>query len=172
MIVTPTHGSLPSGHATEVAIMAYVLWSLMRGAAPSTPPVGATGNPQYGGPEWGRQFMGLAERIAVNRQVAGVHFPVDSSAGALLGLTLGAYLVARFQSATATYQAWDFDGTQFPFRPDPASDFRIDLLFDTGSGQQISPGAWATAIGNQTIAESGQSAILHWLWSEARDEWT
>ena len=42
--------------------------------------------------------MRLATRIAVNRTIAGVHFPIDSAAGAVLGLTLGLYFVARCQA--------------------------------------------------------------------------
>ena len=38
-------------------------------------------------------LCGRQARIAVNRTVAGVHFPIDSVAGALLGLTLAEYLV-------------------------------------------------------------------------------
>ena len=40
------------------------------------------------------QLMRLASRVAINRTVAGVHFPVDSAAGCFLGLALGEYFVA------------------------------------------------------------------------------
>ena len=34
-------------------------------------------------------LKGLAEHIAVNRTVAGVHYPIDSWAGAALGVAIG-----------------------------------------------------------------------------------
>ena len=101
MILTPGHGSLPSGHATEAHIVAYVLWNLV---SPSEAINKST--------EWLEQLMRQAARVAINRTVAGVHFPVDSAAGQLLGLTLGEYFVHR-ASGQGDYEARQFDGTQF-----------------------------------------------------------
>ena len=41
------------------------------------------------------QMQRLAARIAINRTVAGLHYPVDSAVGRLLGTALGEFLVAR-----------------------------------------------------------------------------
>ena len=49
----------------------------------------------------------------MNRIVAGLHFTVDAAAGEVLGLTLGQYFVTCC-GAAPTYNAWRFDGTQFP----------------------------------------------------------
>ena len=81
-----------------------VLWLLLRASGT---------NPYAAELGWGTQLMRTAARIAINRTVAGVHFPVDSAAGAVLGLTLGHYLVARCQHA-ASFEAWKFDGTKYP----------------------------------------------------------
>lgn len=79
MIPTPTHGTLPSGHATEAFLVARLLWKLLQDSKV----------PQYNhGASWGEILMRQASRIAVNRTVAGVHFLMDSVAGALLGLTV------------------------------------------------------------------------------------
>jgi len=37
----------------------------------------------------------LAERIAVNRTVAGVHYPIDSWAGAILGRAVGQIVLSK-----------------------------------------------------------------------------
>lgn len=80
MIQTPGHGSMPSGHSTQAFIVAVVLCALFN---------------QKFGTLFYQQAMRQAYRVAVNRTVAGVHFPVDSIAGHVLGTALGEYFVAR-----------------------------------------------------------------------------
>ena len=46
--------------------------------------------------------MNQAARIAINRTVAGVHFPVDSMAGQLLGLTVAEYFIKRSKDDSPT----------------------------------------------------------------------
>jgi hypothetical protein len=69
MIPTPGHGSLPSGHSTQAFTIANVMAALF-----DTQP----------DPVFRQQLMRQAHRVAVNRTVAGVHFPVDSAAGHVL----------------------------------------------------------------------------------------
>jgi len=78
MIETPGHGSLPSGHATVAAMNASLLSALLY----------APGDPRI------QQLDRLARRIAFNRVVAGVHFPIDSLAGYQLGRQLAQGLLA------------------------------------------------------------------------------
>jgi membrane-associated phospholipid phosphatase len=80
MITTPGHGSLPSGHATQAYILAHVLQRLLD--VPAQHPTAI-------------QLQRQAARIATNRVVAGVHFPIDSIAGRLLGWALGEYFLRR-----------------------------------------------------------------------------
>ncbi|KJZ17921.1 phosphatase PAP2 family protein [Loktanella sp. S4079] len=84
MIPTPGHGSFPSAHATEAYAVLTVLEALVE--------------------SWGTlsdqdqriaALRGLAERIAVNRTVAGVHYPIDSWAGAALGKLVGSVVLNR-----------------------------------------------------------------------------
>ncbi|TMV03375.1 phosphatase PAP2 family protein [Ruegeria sediminis] len=162
MIWTPSHGTLPSGHATEAFTMARVLWLLLRANAVKP----------YSKGIWGEMLMRQAARIAINRTVAGVHFPVDSAAGAVLGLTLGRYFVDRCTHA-APSESWEFDGIAYPgdqdfdwrsyFHPnDPAG----------GTHPEQEQTAWATKddIGDAD-ANQMMSAPLNWLWGKAADEW-
>ena len=93
IIQTPGHGSLPSGHATEAFAVAWLLLRLLS----SKPGLNAP-------PGFVQQLMAQAARIAINRTVAGLHFPVDSLAGQLLGLSIAEYFVARCRHQAAPLQ--------------------------------------------------------------------
>ena len=63
-ILVPDHPAYPSGHATQSHLLARVA---------------ACGQPERRG-----EFEAIAERIALNRVKAGVHYPSDSDAGRML----------------------------------------------------------------------------------------
>jgi hypothetical protein len=73
VIATPAHGSLPSGHASIAMMTACLLPELLEWAEDD-----------------GRRglLLRLAARIAFNRVVAGVHYPIDSHVGRHLGFVL------------------------------------------------------------------------------------
>ena len=88
----------------------------------------ASGLRPYADTGWEEQLIRVANRIAVNRTIAGVHFPVDSAAGAVIGMTLGTYLAQRCQvpatpsTATLPYDAYTFVGPSFPDSGGPMAD--------------------------------------------------
>jgi membrane-associated phospholipid phosphatase len=81
-IDVPGHASFPSGHATESLLIALCLEWVMPAAA-STPAGNAPDNPPPPYPGIS-PLQQLAQRIARNREVLGLHFPSDSKAGRLL----------------------------------------------------------------------------------------
>jgi PAP2 superfamily len=154
IIEVPLHGTLPSGHATEGFMFALVFWKVLQ----------AGGRPPYDHVSLVKQLMSQAARIAINRTVAGVHFPVDSAAGAVLGLTLGNYFVSRCGGPVdADYQSWKFDGSAYP----AVQDFYWDDYFDANTGRQAA-GPAAMPEASQAV---GSSEILNWLWRKAVKEW-
>jgi membrane-associated phospholipid phosphatase len=160
IIMSPAHGALPSGHATESFMAALVLWELLR-------PSLATGSVNL----YALQLMRTAARVAINRQVAGVHTPVESAAGAMLGLTLGRYFVGRCAAVPLTYAAWEFNGENFAM----TGDFLWTELFEIPSSTTTLPSQQATAYATAVTMSSGslgdQSALLAWLWGKAAAEW-
>jgi len=80
VIQTPDHSSFPSGHAVEAYAIATLLHRLM------------TGESAYHGVKNSAQVFRVAHRIAANRTVAGVHYPMDSAAGAVLGVAYGEHV--------------------------------------------------------------------------------
>ena len=120
----------------------------------------------------------LANRIAVNRTVAGVHFPIDSACGAVLGLALGRYFVTRcvvdplaLPAILPTYNAFVFDGTQFPPTTGGAladGDFYWTLYYDVAADTQLAPGPYVTETPGPSVQSS---ALLYWLWAKALAEW-
>nr|WP_249145432.1 phosphatase PAP2 family protein [Bradyrhizobium diazoefficiens] len=85
MIPTPAHASFPSAHATEAFAVAEVLNALVESRSDN-----------YADFEKRQALISkLAERIAVNRTVAGLHFPIDSWAGAILGRAVGQIILSK-----------------------------------------------------------------------------
>jgi hypothetical protein len=87
LIPTPGHGSLPSGHATISAFTSELLCQLLY----DNPKL--AGRNSHVDEQRAAQVDALARRIAFNRVVAGVHFPLDSLVGYQLGRQM-AHLVA------------------------------------------------------------------------------
>jgi hypothetical protein len=112
------------------------------------------------------QLIRQAARIAINRQVAGLHFPVDTATGAVLGMTLGAYLVQRMVGAN-TFDAWSFNGAAYP----PASDFDWSDYYDTASNAQTNVGTHVSPIATNPQDLGVSSPLLVWLWTQASAEW-
>lgn len=64
VITVPSHPAYPSGHSTQAHFIAYFLAELM--------------------PEKRAEFEEVALRVAIHREIAGLHYPSDTAAGALL----------------------------------------------------------------------------------------
>jgi membrane-associated phospholipid phosphatase len=99
-------------------------------------------------------LRGLAERIAANRTVAGVHYPIDSWAGAALGTVIGRAVLARC-------------GITVPF---PSLEYiaQDDDFFDHDFAD---PGIAATkGLTEGTVIALASSPTYCWLWGRAADE--
>jgi hypothetical protein len=94
VLPTPGHGSYPAGHATQCYLVAAVLKALLDEAV--TP-----GRDALAG-----QLDKLAERVAYNRVVAGLHYEKDNEVGAGLGIALAGYFVQRVRDGKHPALAW------------------------------------------------------------------
>jgi hypothetical protein len=106
--------------------------------------------------------MRQAARIAINRTVAGVHFPVDSAAGQTLGLTLGDFFLHRC-GIGGNYDAWTFDGQAYPAN----QDFDWHEQYTAGGNRPDT--AYATEDNSYNVGSAPQ---LVWLWQKALAEWS
>jgi membrane-associated phospholipid phosphatase len=155
MIQTPDHSSYPSGHAIEVFAASTVLARLMTGLGPrdalNAPVDSETGRMA------GMAFR-LAHRIASNRSVAGVHFPIDSAAGAVIGCLLGD---AIYRVATGADDWQDLTEISFDLvgPSDPPFDLTLRWL-----REQLPEDAAGGATGDDTT-------IFGKLWKDAAAEW-
>jgi hypothetical protein len=153
MIDTPGHGTLPSGHATEAFAIAATLDHLV--------PVEARATDLQG------QLMAMAARIAVNRTVAGVHFPIDSFAGAILGFAVADVIAARAGQLDRA-QAVQFSGNGIG-----PEDFFTARVWQAGTRHSFST---PDGIGITEFEQAGPttdvSTILDRVWQEARAEWS
>jgi hypothetical protein len=114
--------------------------------------------------------MRLASRVAINRTVAGVHFPVDSAAGAVLGLTLGHYFLSRCATGFVSYD-WTFDGDNYSFGAAPPGDgdFYWEEHYDERNSARDQTATTYSTKGSSVAPD--QADVLAWLWSEACGEW-
>ena len=146
IIQTPGHSSFPSGHSTEahaIATLLAALASLQPTLFPHLPAL----------------LLKQAARIAINRTVAGVHFPIDSRAGRVLGMGIAHYFLARcgFQRMggdDTPAQCYEFDAEQA---------LTLDFV---GPNDQIDAGF--QSLGTCNV---GRSDLLHQLLTDAIAEW-
>ena len=171
IIATPGHSAYPSGHATEAFSHATILAALKLSAtgvadadligavlarlspaaeaAPVTDPV--------------ILLYRLAARIADNRTVAGVHYPVDSAHGALLGLgvTLGIVGHCLGGGSERPVPEWVADANHW------SGDFTLrKWCAALGGGAQQ---GWRS--GTTTVARAEPWQVLPALWRAAVAEW-
>ena len=64
VVTVPGHPAYPSGHSTQMHFVAYVLSELM--------------------PDRAAEFENRADEIAMDREIAGLHYPSDTKAGQML----------------------------------------------------------------------------------------
>jgi hypothetical protein len=155
VIQTPDHSTFPSGHATEAFAIATVFNALM------------TGQNAHAGLAAGAMPYKAAARIGVNRTVAGVHFPVDTAAGAMLGCAVGEAFVALATGNLSAYSALDPVDFQVAAAdaetPDaflPDSDFSLRWLAQAFPDRAMFPSAHTEIPQTQ----------LGRLWDRARSE--
>ncbi len=136
---TPTHSTFPSGHATEAFAIATTLALLEHDETPQEALKSQ------------RQVFYLAHRIAVNRTVAGVHYPVDSGSGAALGCAIGCAVAAMATGEKAQmFTSSETDQASF--------DFTREKMKTICASQDVA------------LKDCDHSALTR-LWEEARDEW-
>jgi hypothetical protein len=99
-VTPPWHSSFHSGHSAEAWFFNQTLQRLvMDGLQPARQE------------ELKQRLNRLSWRVGDNREVAGVHFAVDSAAGRALGTTVAKYLLDRVEANIAQVQPRNFDGT-------------------------------------------------------------
>jgi hypothetical protein len=79
-LAVPGHASFPSGHSTQAHLMALCLVEALSRPVKDADPISYTPPPA----STVRALTTLADRIARNRELAGLHYPSDSTAGKLL----------------------------------------------------------------------------------------
>ena len=149
LIPTPGHGSFPSAHATEAFGVAEVIIALIK-------------NTHHFSDKDQRITLikKQAERIAVNRTVAGVHYPIDSWAGASLGRAVAQIILAKCGLGSKV-RSFEYDaqtGSDFF-----VSDFYASATNDRPQGSELS---------YHCDRHVDQSELFTWLWKKVKAEYT
>ena len=155
MIPTPAHGSFPSAHAAEAFAVATVLSGLLDALASRS----AERQPYPLTKRLVALLYKQAERIAVNRTVAGVHYPIDTWAGAALGEAVGQIILANCRSGEATWRGYDAEDSDFLL-----ADFRNP---SSGKDGHTFTNGLERASQGYSIPES---SLFAWLWGQTLNE--
>ena len=116
----------------------------------------------------GAMLLRQAARIAVNRTVAGVHYPIDSRAGQVLGTCLAEYVVSRCAAPDGVKRECSPPRREFTSRSfDPKDCMGNDFLAPVRD--DVSSTARGLEMGTDYAAPP--SSTLSWLWDKAAKEW-
>ena len=159
MILTPGYTAYPCGHATEASFVAELIPLLSR-------------DPTY--PKGFRRADGIAQqlnrlafRIAENRVVAGLHYPVDTIAGQALGVMLARYVVwLAGEEHLLAPKELTVGAAAFPEPKSLTGDEEPE--FDCFLDQARHVGVAATSLRKCNL----DAPVLGALWALAQREWT
>ncbi|MFD2815804.1 hypothetical protein ACFSYD_17800 [Paracoccus aerius] len=105
----------------------------------------------------------MAARIAVNRTVAGLHYPCDSAAGAVLGIAVARWVLARAGAASGAGQvSLDAEGWVGD-APDATRDFHLPALLKVWDAKHH--------LKQGKTLQVGKAPMLASLWTEVTREW-
>lgn len=164
LIPSPSHGSLPSGHGTQAVAIATVVNALLADAVQGQADLA------------NRQKLVLAQshRIAVNRTVAGVHYPMDNWAGAVIGRGVGEIIIAMSKNTTRTVSVLQADPNQPNAQGADYALADLKLLFDNPDNKPLVGVQEVPAKGRRGPAQevdlAGQSDLFAWLWGKALED--
>ena len=158
MFDAPAFFAWPSGHATQAFMVAELLTRLL-----VRDPVQDVAAKR----EMRLQLWRQADRIATNRIVAGLHFPVDNEAGCALGITLAEDLVLQSlgQPGKSNAKAVAAGTPSYP-SIGPNEDFDYRAMRDKLCGDETTLPTTAQPKFGGDIATP-----LQWLWAQAFREW-
>jgi hypothetical protein len=171
VIDTPGHSAYPSGHATEAFAMATTIAALRlsgRGTA-DTALIDAILNKLTPAAEAAPvaddtvMLFRLAQRIADNRTVAGVHYPVDSAHGALLGLSVALGFLAHCLGGGTAHPIPEFAARGDDWQGDfTLSKWVAALGVGTTTGWRRDTSRMAEAQDWHILPQLWRAAVLEW----------
>lgn len=160
IIQTPAHSAFPQGHATQAFMQATVLSALIR----------PTEEAAFGAdkPIWRTMLFRQALRTTINRVVAGVHFPLDGAAGAVLGVALGRYYLQRLgvKDVKGSGCSWSFDWGDT--EGDIDWPHMLKVLHEATNQSEI---PYVQVKASAKVGAPVGGTTPGWLWDRALKEW-